>query len=269
MMKFDWKMRLYTALTLLSIVMICLQFVLWRESDQSTHLLLHDVLFTISVIPLQVALTTFILDQLLERRVRKERLEKMNMVIGVFFSEVGSELLRRISLNDAGIDGIRGKFIVSDKWAPEDFSNAEKALKNHRPKVSMGVGDLLETRNILSNHRGLLVQLLENPILLEHETFTNALRAVFHLTEELQYRRSFDSLPDSDVAHLNGDVARAYGLLIREWVSYMAYLKVNYPYLYSLAIRTNPFDPSASPVVQPAASASTATSASPGTSADK
>lgn len=50
--------------------------------------------------------------------------------------------------------------------------------------------------------------------------------------------------------HLAGDVDRVYGLLARFWLEYMRYLKGNYPYLFSLAVRTNPFDECASPVVQ-------------------
>ena len=43
---------------------------------------------------------------------------------------------------------------------------------------------------------------------------------------------------------------RAYVLLIREWLDYMSHLRTDYPYLYSLAVRTNPFDPEASPEVK-------------------
>jgi len=50
--------------------------------------------------------------------------------------------------------------------------------------------------------------------------------------------------------HLAHDVARAYSFLVREWLAYMKHLKDNYPYLFSLAIRTNPFDPQASAVVR-------------------
>jgi len=39
---------------------------------------------------------------------------------------------------------------------------------------------------------------------------------------------------------------RAYHLLILEWLDYMKHLKTNYPYLFSLAVRTNPFDTNAS-----------------------
>jgi hypothetical protein len=42
--------------------------------------------------------------------------------------------------------------------------------------------------------------------------------------------------------HLNFDIKRAYILLVNEWLSYMKHLKEDYPYLYSLAVRTNPFN---------------------------
>ena len=42
----------------------------------------------------------------------------------------------------------------------------------------------------------------------------------------------------------------AYGqrpvILIKEWLVYLQHLKREYPYLFSLAVRTNPFDPGAS-----------------------
>jgi len=82
--------------------------------------------------------------------------------------------------------------------------------------------------------------------LLEHESFTDLLWAVFHLTEELACRTNVKQLPDTDYAHLSGDIKRAYVLLISEWLAYMKHLKADYPYLFSLAVRTNPFDPNAS-----------------------
>jgi hypothetical protein len=98
--------------------------------------------------------------------------------------------------------------------------------------------------------RDFLLRLLENPNLLEHETFTEHLRAVFHLTEELTSREDLMGLPDTDYAHLSGDIQRAYGLLVHQWLDYMRHLKDNYPYLFSLAMRINPFDQSASPIVR-------------------
>ena len=85
--------------------------------------------------------------------------------------------------------------------------------------------------------------------MLEHESFTDLLWAVFHLTEELDNRKDVTQLPDSDYDHLSGDIKRAYSLLISAWLAYMGHLKTDYPYLFSLAVRTNPFDPQASPEV--------------------
>ena len=57
-------------------------------------------------------------------------------------------------------------------------------------------------------------------------------------------------MPDSDRKHLAGDMERVYGRLINQWTGYMKHLKEDYPYLFSLAMRTNPFDPAASPIVR-------------------
>jgi hypothetical protein len=38
---------------------------------------------------------------------------------------------------------------------------------------------------------------------------------------------------------------RAFSALVNVWLGYMHHLKKEYPYLYSLAVRTNPFNPEA------------------------
>ena len=101
-------------------------------------------------------------------------------------------------------------------------------------------------RNFFKEKRQFLLNLLENPNLLEHESFTNLLWAVFYLTEKLTLRRGLNGLPETDYQHLAGDMKRAYHLLTVEWLNYMKHLKANYPYLFSLAVRTNPFDANAS-----------------------
>ena len=40
-------------------------------------------------------------------------------------------------------------------------------------------------------------------------------------------------------------MGRAYGRLLGEYLLYVRHLKADYPYLYSFAARTNPFDPDA------------------------
>jgi hypothetical protein len=123
-------------------------------------------------------------------------------------------------------------------------------LEGYEYEVDIARVDLDELRQLLVARTDFLLRLLENPHLLEHTTFTNLLRAVFHLTEELANRESLDDLPDTDYRHLASDIQRAYRLIVREWLDYMKYLRGSYPYLFSFAVRMNPFEERRSAVVE-------------------
>lgn len=125
-----------------------------------------------------------------------------------------------------------------------------KRLKKYDYGVDIKKVDLAILRSFLLKERDFLLRLLENSSLLEHESFTEFLRSVFHLTEELAYRGDISQLPHTDKIHLVGDIKRAYNLIVDQWLDYMKHLKNNYPYLFSLAMRTNPFDLNASPIVR-------------------
>lgn len=246
MKKFNWKLSFAVGLLVISVLFLALHLVLFEDA----HFLEKYIIFELAMMPVEVIVVTLVLDQLMEARERKERLEKMNMVIGVFFSEVGVELLRKISKRDPSITELRKQLDITSSWTEKDLTAVKNSLKNHTYKMTASPEDLQDIKALVISHRAQLVQLLENPTLLEHEEFTSLMRAVFHLSEELDYRKSLEGLPKSDYVHLSGDAARAYGLLTREWLSYMKYLKVHYPYLFSLSIRTNPFKEEAMPVVR-------------------
>ena len=190
------------------------------------------------------------IEMVIERAERRERLRKIHMLIGVFFSEAGTDLLGRIARVDPTAGEIRKELVVTAEWTPEEFARLRKRLAAYPFRVD---GDRLELesfRTYLRERRALFLTLLENPVLFEHETFTDLLQAFFHLTDELLYRGDLSQLPPADRAHLKNDLERGYALLVQEWVAYMEWLKDHYPYLFSLALRTNPFDEGASVIVQ-------------------
>jgi hypothetical protein len=187
---------------------------------------------------------------MLSRREKLARMKKLNMVIGVFFSEVGTKLIRVFSDSDLNFAEIQRGLIITEKWTQQDFLTVRDHLKGLKYGVEITQTDLMSLKDFLLKQRDFLVRLLENPTLLEHESFTDLLRAVFHLAEELAYREDLGRQPEPDRAHIAGDINRAYHLLVHQWVDYMEYLKVNYPYLFSLAMRTNPFDRQASPILK-------------------
>lgn len=241
-----WQVLLGLALILLSAVLYLVHFTIFGDAHHIYIYLLGDIAF----VPIEVLLVTLIVHQLLSQREKKAMLEKLNMVIGSFFSEVGTRLLTYFSDFDPELATIRKYLIVTNDWSEEEFINVSKRLRNYDYKVEIKKVDLEGLRTYLVREREFLLRLLENPTLLEHESFTELLRAVFHLTEELEKRGEVKQLPDADYAHLAGDIKRAYVLLVQRWLSYVKYLKENYPYLFSLVMRTNPFDETASPFVK-------------------
>ena len=146
------------------------------------------------------------------------------------------------------VEQLRAAFADPAVWSRSEPA-AREFIARYSFSVAPTVAELEDLKSSLTAERGFLLGLLENPDLLERETFTDLLLAVFHLTEELTHRHKVAELPAADQAHLAGDVRRIYGLLVHQWLDHLHYLKRDYPYLFSLAIRTNPFDEKASPVV--------------------
>lgn len=184
-----------------------------------------------------------ITDVFVNRREEKIRKEKVNMVLGLFFSEMGNELLKHFVKFDNEVKSLYKNLRVSIKWENQDFNNAYDLLKKHRISINSHKGDLQALLECMQSRSDLLLRLIENPIIQEHENFTELLRAIFHLRDELSHRNNLSELLDSDRKHLEGDISRVYKLLIFEWLRYLRYIKKNYGYLFSLAVRTNPFDP--------------------------
>jgi hypothetical protein len=237
-----WQITLAITLMAIASLLYLLQIAIFHAERDTFFYLFQDLAF----VPVQVLLVTIIVDRFLRIRERMALLKKLNMVIGAFFSEVGTKLLKHFVVFDTDSDTITGKLVVTGVWTDQRFDDAIRDLKAHQVHMVCTRGDLAVLKQFLSERRGFLLGLLENQNLLEHETFTDLLWAVFHLVEELDSRPDVRSLARPDCEHIAGDIKRAYLILIVEWLSYLRHLKNQYPYLFSLAVRTNPFDPKAS-----------------------
>lgn len=186
----------------------------------------------------------------LNRREADVRLQKLHMVVGIFFSETGNRMLKIFAAADPDINNIGKLAAFGESWSTVDFTKAAQAVRQSHPDIDPARIDFVELRDFLNEQRDLIVRLLESPYMLEHEVFTDLLLATLHLKEELLHREQFDGLPQTDLDHLRGDMRRVYPLLLGQWLEYLAHLKEHYPYLYSLAHRTNPFNANASAIVR-------------------
>jgi hypothetical protein len=240
-----WKLIAAIVLVTLSIILYSAHFLIFQDSH---HLFIYFV-GDLAFIPIEVLVVTLIIDSMLESREKKRRMEKLNMVIGTFFSLLGTPLLAMLAKADPDVHSLSGQLVVKDGWKAEDFLKVQSWARSHPFTIKIEQLDLVSLRQFLCEKDELLLRLVENPMIFEHESFTGLLLAVNHLSEELKARAGLTSLPHTDQLHLQLDIRRVYTLLIPEWIRYMEYLRHNYPYLFSLAMRTNPFDDAASVVI--------------------
>ena len=241
MKKYSWQISLGIILIIISAIVYLIHYAIFRDPHHIFIYLTGDIAFVF----IEVLMVTLVIHSLLNMREKRERLEKLNMLIGVFFSEVGTRLLVLFSDSDPNLDKIKQNLIVTLDWSNKEFEQMNNRLRNYEYKVNIDMINLKDLRDFLMGKSDFLVRFLENPNLLEHESFTEVLRAVFHIVEELEHRKNIKQLSKNDRNHIAGDIKRAYNLLVFEWLNYMKYLKNSYPYLFSLAIRLNPFDENA------------------------
>ena len=182
-------------------------------------------------------------------------MEKLDIIMSTFFSEVGNDLI--IQLSSVNKHKADTSYLESIKsWDGKDYENKLKEIKNINIPFRADVTSedreeyLTNIRNLLINKREFIVGLLNNPNLLEKEEFSKLLTAILHLDEELEHRPDLSKVTDVDFNHLNGDMERIYNILIHEWIYYLRYLNKHYPYMIALIIRTNPFDANADAYVK-------------------
>ena len=238
-----WKIKF-------SIIMVILIIIIYG----SNYLVLGDPEHIISYIwthlgfiPVDILVVAFILDEIIEKKEKEAMLEKLDMLMSTFFSEVGNELISQLSAANkykASTENLKS----IKNWEDKDYKNKLDELKNTTIDFQADIAlenreEFLENlRNLLVSKREFIINLINNPNLLEKEEFTGLINAILHLDEELEHRKDLSLVTDTDFAHLNGDMHRVYNKLVYEWVYYLRYLNKHYPYMIALIIRTNPFD---------------------------
>jgi hypothetical protein len=243
--RFSFVIYLAIAFVALSGIAYFIHYLIFRDIHHIFIYMVGDLAF----LPLEVLLVVVIIERLLARREMQAKLEKLNMVVGAFFSELGNHLLQDLIKHFDNSLEISSHLNVTESWTKRDFQKAVKFADHLEVEVDCRNVDLGRLKAFLAQKRTFLLTLLENPNLLEHDRFTDLLWAVTHLDEELEARTSLISLPEKDLEHLAVDIQRMYDHLASEWLDYVQHLKSKYPFLFSLVLRTHPFQEHPSPMI--------------------
>jgi hypothetical protein len=240
-----WQIVLVAGLVTVSFLLYLVHYAVFHDLHHILIFLVADLAF----LPLEVILITFVLHRLLEGRERRERREKVHMIEGIFFSEFGNRNLEACARRDPDLDVKRATVAVTDQWTDQEFRALCDWLSQHPYRLQVTEADVRALGSLILSGKDLLLRLYENPLLAEKEEFSEVLRSLIHLSDEIQRREGIPVLPPSDLAHLSVDISRCYRGLALLWVEYMRGIRTAYPYLFSLAVRTNPFLPARSPLV--------------------
>lgn len=235
-------MKKYKDEIVLGIIFISISFILYAIHIyifNDLKIMESELTAQIAFIPIYVFLTSIIIEQMLKRSERAENLRRMNTLVGIFYSEIGNGLIKYLSKCDENLESIKKKLQFGEEWNEMECSNLKNLIKIYKSSIKSIDMDCL--KKFLYEKKDLMVQLMANPNLMEHESFTELLLSIFHLIEEFQYRENMNSYEADDIIHILKDVERAYKNLAIEWIRYMIHLKKEYPYLHNLAVRQNPY----------------------------
>lgn len=237
MKKFTFNHLIIIILLFISLFFFTLQMFIFHNLHESGFLFFQDLIF----MPIEILLVTFILDKILRDREKKERLQHQNIVINSFFSELGTDIIRLLNRDIINLKELSILLCMNQDWNNAKFDNTFKVLNSISYQFNITHDSLNVIKSALSKNKAYILSFFSNPNLLEIDSFTNMLWALYHLIDELEHRTNIFELPDSDIEHLKNDIIRIYGMLICQWIVYMKNLKEKYPYLWSLALRINPF----------------------------
>ena len=215
-------------LIFLSLTMFLIHYLIFGQLENTIYYSLMSLCF----IPINILSVTLVFEKLVERRARLERVSKLNMLVGLFFSDIGFTLLKLIVAGDDNIHSLGLDF--------NDLKSCVNKLKSHDHQVVFEKINYPELKELVIGGKDILSSLISNESILEHETFANLLMSLMHLRDEIIFIKYTDLTPD-DCAHLKGDLIRVYENLTFQWINYLSHLKQFYPYQYSGAIKFNPF----------------------------
>ena len=117
----------------LSVIFYVAHFLIFRDSHHIFMFLLSDIAFVF----IEVFLVTIIIHQVLHEWEKQSHLKKINMVIEIFFSEIGRRLLIYLSNYDENIDKIHDFLIVKNQGENINFKRALKEVKNYKAHINI------------------------------------------------------------------------------------------------------------------------------------
>ena len=105
----------------LSLILHYVHYLIFQDLHHTLIFLFADIAF----IPMEVFFTTLVIDKLLEKREKEHLRDKLSMLIGVFFSELGTDILNTFVYADDNTEIIAKEALVTKEWNKNEWNGME------------------------------------------------------------------------------------------------------------------------------------------------
>ncbi|MCJ7655738.1 MAG: hypothetical protein MUO97_10675, partial [Dehalococcoidia bacterium] len=157
-------MKRYLTFIILACSLIALSALIYFIHYAIFHDVHHIFIYMVgdlAFLPLEVFLVIIVVERLLARREKQALLQKLNMVVGAFFSEVGNELLKRLLVCFEKSGDISRHLAIKQNWSRADFNKAMAFARTIDGEADFASLDLSRLKKFLVQKRQFLLALLE------------------------------------------------------------------------------------------------------------
>ncbi len=201
-----------------------MQILIFKDVRNTEFYIFQDMAF----IPISIAITTVVVGELLDINNKRDSRQKTRMLTSTFFSDIGFELMSMLALV-SNIDEALLQTINDSDLSEQDKISA---IKNSGFTVNADMGIYTIISDVIIASKTDILILSSNPMLYDHEYFSDLLWELLHLMDEFRLRGDYVKLTPNDLTELNSDFAQVLELLLINWVVNAKYLKETYPNFY-------------------------------------
>ena len=143
--KFD---KIICLLALASLVLYGLDYLFYGRAAEIGFGFLGNLAF----LPIYVLFVTLMIERILKEREQSSIRQKLNMVIGVFFSEVGTSLLKDCFGFLRNGSELAGQVRITPQWQNQDFARLADLVKGYDFAFDCSSGDLDSLKHFVETH---------------------------------------------------------------------------------------------------------------------
>lgn len=201
-----------------------MQVLIFNDVRNTEFYIFQDMAF----IPISIAITTVVVGELLDINNKRDSRQKTRMLTSTFFSDIGFELMSMLAL----VSNIDEALLYT--MNDPDISESDKiaAIKKSDFTVNADMGIYTIISDVIIASKTDILILSSNPMLYDHEYFSDLLWELLHLMDEFRLRGDYVKLTPNDLTELNSDFTQVLELLLINWVVNAKYLKETYPNFY-------------------------------------